>query len=130
MAEERSINCYYINAAIMRLTAIYLSLDNHPISAHLMGLLFQLDGKQLQDQYKHHLGDFHDRDQKPHAEYLTVFPNNISPQLGINASAESFNAKLKAFRSVFRGVRDTAFFLRSEERRVGKERRSRGSRNN
>ena len=28
-----------------------------------------------------------------------------------NASAESFNAKLKAFRSVLRGVRDTTFFL-------------------
>ncbi|MGN0020184.1 MAG: transposase [Sphingobacterium hotanense] len=28
-----------------------------------------------------------------------------------NASAESFNAKLKTFRSVFRGVRDTTFFL-------------------
>jgi transposase len=28
-----------------------------------------------------------------------------------NASAESFNAKIKAFRTQFRGVRDTAFFL-------------------
>lgn len=28
-----------------------------------------------------------------------------------NASAESFNAKIKMFRSQFRGVRDTAFFL-------------------
>ncbi|MFD2967285.1 DDE transposase, partial [Sphingobacterium bambusae] len=26
-------------------------------------------------------------------------------------SAESFNAKLKAFRSIFRGVRDAKFFL-------------------
>ncbi|MDR2122762.1 MAG: transposase, partial [Flavobacteriaceae bacterium] len=28
-----------------------------------------------------------------------------------NASAESFNAKIKKFRSNFRGVRDRAFFL-------------------
>ncbi|MFV8375541.1 transposase [Flavobacterium sp. GSP11] len=28
-----------------------------------------------------------------------------------NASAESFNAKIKAFRSKFRGVRNLAFFL-------------------
>jgi transposase len=28
-----------------------------------------------------------------------------------NALAEAFNAKIKAFRSVFRGVKDTAFFL-------------------
>lgn len=30
-----------------------------------------------------------------------------------NASAESFNVKLNAFRSVFRGVRDVKFFLYS-----------------
>ncbi|WP_234982687.1 transposase [Flavobacterium flevense] len=29
----------------------------------------------------------------------------------INASAESFNAKIKAFRSQFRGVRNVEFFL-------------------
>ncbi|WP_146216268.1 transposase, partial [Arenibacter sp. ARW7G5Y1] len=28
-----------------------------------------------------------------------------------NASAESFNAKVKAFRSQFRGVRNTEYFL-------------------
>ncbi|MDP2188422.1 MAG: transposase, partial [Sphingobacteriaceae bacterium] len=28
-----------------------------------------------------------------------------------NASAESFNAKIKAFRAQFRGVRDINFFL-------------------
>ncbi|MET3115795.1 transposase, partial [Pedobacter sp. CG_S7] len=28
-----------------------------------------------------------------------------------NASAESFNAKIKAFRSQFRGIRSTEFFL-------------------
>ncbi|WP_449406735.1 transposase [Mucilaginibacter psychrotolerans] len=28
-----------------------------------------------------------------------------------NASAESFNAKIKAFRATLRGVRDTTFFL-------------------
>jgi transposase len=29
----------------------------------------------------------------------------------INASAESFNAKIKAFRTQFRGVRNVEFFL-------------------
>ncbi|WP_165747689.1 transposase, partial [Cellulophaga sp. Z1A5H] len=28
-----------------------------------------------------------------------------------NASAESFNAKIKEFRTMFRGVRDVKFFL-------------------
>lgn len=37
---------------------------------------------------------------------LNYFPNRST-----NASAESFNAKLKGFRSVVRGVRDKRFFL-------------------
>ena len=39
-------------------------------------------------------------------EILNFFDNRST-----NASAESFNAKLKAFRTVLRGVNDTAFFL-------------------
>ncbi|MFZ4263873.1 ISAon1 family transposase, partial [Sphingobacterium sp. HJSM2_6] len=41
-----------------------------------------------------------------HPNILHYFDNKST-----NASAESLNAKLKAFRSVFRGVRDTKFFL-------------------
>jgi transposase len=37
---------------------------------------------------------------------LNYFPNGST-----NASAESFNAKLKGFRSLVRGVRDIKFFL-------------------
>jgi transposase len=39
-------------------------------------------------------------------EILNFFDNRST-----NASAESFNAKIKAFRSVLRGVRDVTFFL-------------------
>ncbi len=39
----------------------------------------------------------------------------LSPQqlvlIRTNAAAESFNAKIKAFRSQFRGVRNVTFFL-------------------
>jgi transposase len=37
---------------------------------------------------------------------LNYFDNHST-----NASAESFNAKIKAFRSSFRGVRNVSFFL-------------------
>ncbi|MEJ6616595.1 MAG: transposase [Crocinitomicaceae bacterium] len=37
---------------------------------------------------------------------LNYFDNRIT-----NASAESFNAKIKAFRSQFRGVTNIGFFL-------------------
>ncbi|MFZ4861673.1 transposase [Sphingobacterium sp. Mn56C] len=41
-----------------------------------------------------------------HVNILHYFDNKST-----NASAESFNAKLKAFRAIFRGVRDSTFFL-------------------
>lgn len=41
--------------------------------------------------------------------YLTIL--NYFDQRSTNAGAESFNAKIKAFRSQFRGVRNVSFFL-------------------
>lgn len=48
------------------------------------------------------------------AEYLKTRENtilNYFPNRSTNASAESFNAKLKGFRALVRGVRDKTFFL-------------------
>ena len=64
-------------------------MDNHPISANLLGLIFHLDGKQLQDHYKNHLSDFHDWGQKAHAEYWTVFPENLGEHLSIDETSFS-----------------------------------------
>ena len=43
------------------------------------------------------------------ANYLSIL--NFFDYRSTNAAAESFNAKIKAFRSTFRGVRDVNFFL-------------------
>ena len=43
------------------------------------------------------------------AHYLTIL--NYFNNRSTNAAAESFNAKIKAFRSAFRGVRNISFFL-------------------
>jgi transposase len=43
------------------------------------------------------------------SHYLTIL--NYFDHRSTNASAESFNAKIKAFRAPFRGVRDVKFFL-------------------
>ena len=64
-------------------------MDNHPVSAQLVGLFFQVDGKQLRDQYKNHLSDFHDWDQKSHAENWTLFPANITRHLSIDETSFS-----------------------------------------
>ena len=64
-------------------------MDKHPVSAQLVGLFFQMDGKLLQDQYKNHLSDFHDWDQKSHAENWTLFPQNIAEHLSIDETSFS-----------------------------------------
>jgi len=43
------------------------------------------------------------------AHYLTIL--NYFDNRSTNASAESFNAKIKAFRAAFRGVKNSSFFL-------------------
>jgi len=64
-------------------------LDNHPISPVQLGHFFQVDGKQLQQQYKHHLSDFHRWPQKEHAKEWMVYESNISPYLSIDETAFS-----------------------------------------
>ncbi len=44
--------------------------------------------------------------QNNYATIVNYFENRAT-----NASAESFNAKIKAFRAQFRGVRDIPFFI-------------------
>lgn len=64
-------------------------MDNNPISCHLLGRLYTVDGKQLQQQYKDHLSDFHAWEQKGHAEEWMLFPDNIGPCLSIDETALS-----------------------------------------
>lgn len=64
-------------------------MDNHPISSHLLGRLYQVDGKQLGQQYKDHLSDFHTWGQKDHAEEWMLFADNIGPYLSIDETALS-----------------------------------------
>lgn len=64
-------------------------MDNNPISCHLLGRLYTADGKQLQQQYKDHLSDFHTWAQKDHAEEWMLFEDNIGRSLSIDETALS-----------------------------------------
>ncbi|WP_225976222.1 ISAon1 family transposase [Mucilaginibacter ginsenosidivorax] len=64
-------------------------MDNNPISCHLLGRLYSLDGKQLQQQYKDHLSNFHSWGQKDHADEWMLFADNIGPSLSIDETALS-----------------------------------------
>ena len=64
-------------------------MDNHPISCYHLGHYFQVDGKQLQEQYKEHISDFNTWDQKAHASNWMVFTKNVSIALSIDETALS-----------------------------------------
>ena len=64
-------------------------MDNHPISCYHLGHYFQIDGKQLQEQYKEHISDFSTWDQKAHASNWMVFTKNVSTALSIDETALS-----------------------------------------
>lgn len=64
-------------------------MDDYPISPVQLGHFFQVDGKQLQQQYKHHLSGFHGWDQKGHAAEWMLFEGNIGPHISIDETAFS-----------------------------------------
>jgi transposase len=64
-------------------------LDSKPISCFHIGEYFQVDGKQLQQQYKEHISDYKDWEQKDHAADWMVFPDNIGVHLTIDETSLS-----------------------------------------
>jgi transposase len=56
-------------------------LDKYPISANSLGKYFQVNGKNLSQQYKHHLSDYQTWQQKDHAEDWILYPDNIGEVL-------------------------------------------------
>jgi len=64
-------------------------LDNNPISCFQLASYFQLDGKLLQEQYKHHISDYRNWDQQQHASDWILYPENIGPHLSIDETSLS-----------------------------------------
>ncbi len=64
-------------------------MDNNPISCYHLGQYFQVDGKQLQEQYKEHISEYGGWDQKTHASGWMLFTKNISARLSIDETALS-----------------------------------------
>jgi transposase len=62
-------------------------LDESPVSPNVLGHFFQIDGKQLQQQYKHHLSDYSTWEQKGHAADWMLFEQNMVRYLSIDETA-------------------------------------------
>ncbi|MCS3799509.1 transposase [Chitinophagaceae bacterium OAS944] len=64
-------------------------MDNHPVSCHQLARTYQMDGSQLQQQYKHHISDYKDWDQREHATEWMLFEKNMGTHLSIDETALS-----------------------------------------
>ncbi|XZF12947.1 ISAon1 family transposase [Chitinophagaceae bacterium MMS25-I14] len=64
-------------------------MDNKPISCFHLGEYFGLDGRQLQEQYKEHISDYRNWDQKDHASQWILYPQNTGQQLSIDETSLS-----------------------------------------
>lgn len=64
-------------------------MDKYPVSCVHLGEYFQIDGKQLQQQYKEHISDYRSWEQREHASEWMVFPDNTGVKLSIDETALS-----------------------------------------
>ena len=64
-------------------------MDNYPISSKSLEKFYCIDGKQLGQQYKDHLSDYHSWDQKEHCENWVLFAENIGPYLSLDETSLS-----------------------------------------
>jgi len=64
-------------------------LDKYPVSSRSLENHYHIDGDQLGQQYKAHLSDYKQWDQRKHAEAWLLFPDNIGTYLSIDETALS-----------------------------------------
>lgn len=64
-------------------------MDNTPISCKVIGELFQLDGKRLQEQYAAHLSGYTSWKQLEHAQQWILYPENIGENLSLDETCLS-----------------------------------------
>ena len=64
-------------------------MDNHAVSCQSVAEHYCMDGKQLQSQYKDHLSDFQNWDQRAHAQEYILYPKNMGYHLCIDETALS-----------------------------------------
>ena len=62
-------------------------MDTYPISSKSLEKFYSINGQQLGQQYKDHLSDYHQWEQKEHAKDWLLFPDNIGKNLSIDETA-------------------------------------------
>ena len=82
-------------------------METIPTTSRSLDRYYHINGDTFEKRYKEILCGYREWSESSHAEEWLVFPGNMAT----NAFAESFNAKIKAFRASLRGVTDIRFFL-------------------
>ena len=62
-------------------------MDRYPISSNSLEKHYSINGDYFGQQYKDHLSDFHEWEQKPHSKDWILFPGNIGTRLSIDETA-------------------------------------------
>jgi transposase len=62
-------------------------LDHFPISSNSLEKFYHIEGNYFGRQYKEHLSDYKDWDQKAHAKKWILFPENIGTQLSLDETS-------------------------------------------
>ncbi len=64
-------------------------MDTYPISSNSLEIYYGVNGTQLAQQYKEHLSDFNQWEQKEHSTDWLLFPENMGERLSIDETALS-----------------------------------------
>lgn len=64
-------------------------MDNFPISSNSLEKHYYIDGNHFGQQYKEHLSDYNQWDQKEHAQEWIIFPENIGTHLSLDETSLS-----------------------------------------
>ncbi len=62
-------------------------MDNHPISSNSLEKFYRINGSYFGKQYKEHLSDYNDWEQKEHAPQWLLFADNLGPQLSLDETS-------------------------------------------
>ena len=87
-------------------------MDNFPISSNSLEKFYHINGDYFGRQYKEHLSDYQEWDQKEHTKEWMLFAENIGPQLSIDETFAVFlSIKIVASAGII--IIISIFFLRS-----------------
>ena len=62
-------------------------MDTYPVSSNSLERIYDIDGNQFGQQYKEHLSDYNEWEQKEHAQEWLLFPEKMGEYLSIDETS-------------------------------------------